>query len=140
MASVSTTILYCFSVSNVKVNRGFARSRFLVSEKYVERYKIFFLEITVCYSFEQISYECEKSRHTARSGHGIEEICSTNQIARDHFSTNENARTRHRYGHGTVTVTAPLRSRHRYGHGTARPYREAFTVIQNLLYCTTCRS
>jgi hypothetical protein len=27
--------------------------------------------------------------------HGIEKICSTNQIARDHFSTNENAWTCH---------------------------------------------
>jgi hypothetical protein len=71
-------------------------------------------------SMRQISYECEKSRHTARSRHGIEEILSTNHIAREHFSSKQNTRTR--YGHG---------------HGTARPYRDFFTVIRNLLYVTT---
>jgi hypothetical protein len=64
---------------------------------------------------EQILYECEKSRHTARSRHGIEEIISTNHIAREHFSSNQNARTRHCHG-----------------HGTARPYRN-FSVVRNLL-------
>jgi hypothetical protein len=66
---------------------------------------------------EQISYECEKSRHTARSRHGIEEIFSTNHIAREHLSSNQNARTRYRHG-----------------HGTARPYRNFLTVIRNLHY------
>jgi hypothetical protein len=51
--------------------------------------------------------------------HGIEEIFSTNHIAREHFSSNLNARTRHRHGDG---------------HGTARPYRNFFTVIRNLHY------
>jgi hypothetical protein len=59
---------------------------------------------------EQISYECEKSRHTARSRHGNEKIFSTNHIGREHFSSNQNARTRHHHGHGTITVTAPVRT------------------------------
>jgi hypothetical protein len=61
---------------------------------------------------EQISYECEKSRHTARSRHRIEEIFSTNHIARKHFSSNQNAKTWHHHG-----------------QGMARPYRNFFTVI-----------
>jgi hypothetical protein len=40
---------------------------------------------------EQISYECEKTRLTARSRHSIEEIGSTNHIARDHYSSNQSA-------------------------------------------------
>jgi hypothetical protein len=54
---------------------------------------------------------------TARSRHGIEDIFSTNHIAREHFSSNQNARTRHRHG-----------------HDMARPYRNFSTVIRNLLY------
>jgi hypothetical protein len=48
--------------------------------------------------------------------HGIEEIFSTNQTAREHLSSNQNAETR--YYHG---------------QGTARPYRNFFTVIRNPL-------
>jgi hypothetical protein len=59
----------------------------------------------------------KKSRQTARSWHSIEEIRSTNHIAREHFLSNQNARTRHRHGYGTT-----------------RPYRSFFTVIRNLLY------
>jgi hypothetical protein len=48
---------------------------------------------------------------TVRSRHSIEEIFSTNHIARKHFSSNQNAST-----------------------GTARPCRNFLTVIRNPLY------
>jgi hypothetical protein len=40
-----------------------------------------------------------------RAQHGIKEIFSTNNIARKHFSPNQNARTRHHHGHGTARHT-----------------------------------
>jgi hypothetical protein len=67
-------------------------------------------------TIEQISYECEKSWHMARSWHSIKEIFLTNHTVRKHFSSNQNARTRYRHS-----------------HGMARPYRNFFTVIRNLL-------
>jgi hypothetical protein len=60
-------------------------------------------------SLEQISYECEKTWY----GHGIEEICWTNHIVHEHFSSNKNA--------------SPW---HHHGHATPRPYCNFFTVVR----------
>jgi hypothetical protein len=67
-------------------------------------------------ALEQISYECEKRRHTALSQHNIEKIHSTNHIAK---ITTDPIRM---VWHGTITVKAL--------HGTAHLYHRLLTVSE----------
>jgi hypothetical protein len=91
---------------------------------------------------EQISYECEKSRHTARSRHGIEEIFLTNHTARVHFSSNQNARTRH------LTVTARHVRTVTFSQSykicsiglDARKQWEVIPMLRYVVPCTCCKS